>query len=76
MSDQQGNVFRALAQGRGGDRKDPEPIIQIAAKLLFLHHPTEIAVGRGDDADIDMNRPGAAQAFELLLLEHSKQLDL
>src|SRR5204863_6204010 len=49
---------------------------QIAAKLLFLHHPTEIAVGRGDDADIDMNRPSAAQTFELLLLEHSEQLDL
>src|SRR6266513_3904663 len=76
VSNQQGNIFRAVPEGRDGNRKDFEPVIQIAAKLLFLHHPTEIAVGRGDDADIDMNRPSAAQTFELLLLEHSEQLDL
>ena len=72
VSDQQGNIFRALTQGRHRDRKDLEPVIEVAAKPLLLHHLTKIAIGCGEYADIDAYRPGASQSFELLLLEHAE----
>src|SRR5262245_35192542 len=37
---------------------------------------TEIAIRRGDDPDVDADRAGASQPFELLFLEHAEQLDL
>ncbi len=76
VPDQQRNIFHAVAQGRDGYRKDLESVIQIATKPLFLDHPIKIAIGCGNDANIDAYRLGAPKAFKLLLLEHSKQLHL
>ena len=36
----------------------------------------EIAIRRRDDADVDLDRRRAADALELLLLEHAQQLGL
>ena len=36
----------------------------------------EVAVGRRDDADVDLDRLAAADALELALLQHAQQLDL
>ncbi len=36
----------------------------------------EVAVGRGHDANVDLDRLAAADALELALLQHAQQLDL
>ena len=38
--------------------------------------PGEIAVGRGDQAHVDPQRPGAAEPLELVLLQHAQDLGL
>ena len=41
VSHQQGNVFRALAQGRNANGKNIEPVVEIASKLPFFNHPIQ-----------------------------------
>ena len=76
VADERRDVVLALAQRRIHDRKHVEAVIQIAAKLFVRHHGDEVAVGRGHEPDVDADRPGAAKAFELLLLQHPQQLRL
>ena len=73
---QQRNVAAALAQGRQGDRKDIEPVVQIAAKASFAHVLGQVAIGRGDHADVDVDGPGIAEPLDLPFLQHAKQLGL
>jgi hypothetical protein len=76
VSDQQWNVFSTLAQGRGGDRKDLKPIVQIVAELLFFNQSSQIPVGCGNDANIDADRASTPQSLKFLLLKHAEQLHL
>jgi len=48
------------------DRKDFEPVVQIAPEELVAHHLRQIAVCRGDQPDISRNRPGAASRSNAL----------
>src|SRR2546430_10935854 len=59
------NVVPALAQRRELESKQVEPMEQILAKFAFRDELFEIAVGRGDDADVDGKFPRAAQSAEL-----------
>ena len=44
--------------------------------MPFVHHLAQIDVGRGDDADVDLDRLDAAEAHELALLDDAQQLGL
>src|SRR2546423_11543259 len=59
------NVVPALAQRRELESKQVEPMEQILAKFAFRDELFEIAVSRGDDADVDGKFPRAAQSPEL-----------
>ncbi len=41
-----------------------EPVIEVVAKPSVAHHRAEIAVGRGDPPDVDLDGLGAAEALE------------
>ena len=69
-------VFDSVAQRRHSHREDLQAVIEVTAELLFLHHLPQVTIRRGDHTDIDPHRPGAAQPFEFLFLEHAQQLDL
>ena len=43
---------------------------------MSLDRLLEVAVGGGDDADVDLDRLGAAEALDHPLLEHAQELDL
>ena len=45
-------VLRARAQRRHGQRDDVEPVVEVVAESTFLHELGELAVCRGDDADV------------------------
>src|SRR5271157_297639 len=71
---QQRNVLSSLPKRRDLNRKHVQSIKQVFAKLAFANHRGKIPVGRGDDSHIDMDRFGAPQTFELLLLNGTQQL--
>jgi len=53
-----------------------QPVIEIAAKLAFINHLFEIAVSRGNKANIHPDGPVASEALEFLLLDGAQQLGL
>ena len=69
-------VVEPIAQRRQVDREDVEPVVEVLAELALRDQRLEVAVGGRDDADVDLDRLGAADALELALLQHAQQLDL
>ena len=74
--DQRGNVAEALPERRQRDRHDVQAIEEIGAEPALLHLLFEIAIGRGDDADVDADVRRAADPLERLFLEKPQQLGL
>ena len=70
------DVDPALGQGRHRQRDDIEAVEQVLAELAGRHLGLEVAVGRGDDADVDLDPRVAAKAREALLLQHPQDLAL
>ncbi|OPZ05947.1 MAG: hypothetical protein BWZ08_02381 [candidate division BRC1 bacterium ADurb.BinA292] len=70
------DVALALAQRRHVDGEDIEPVVEILPEFGGFDHLFEVAVGRGDDADIDRDRAAAADALDFALLEDAEEFDL
>src|SRR5690606_27287640 len=58
------DIFRTLAQRRQVDLKPVDAIEQIGPKTAIAYEGVEIAVGRGDDAHIDMHLTHPSDAIE------------
>src|SRR5438034_8727829 len=58
------------------DGEDVQAVVEVFAEALLLDQASEVAVRRGDQADVDLDRPGAADTLELLLLEDPEELRL
>ena len=71
-----GNVFAAFAKRRNDKRHDGQPKIQILAETAFRHFRLQIAIRRGQHADIDANRLARTDALERFLLQHAEQFGL
>ena len=67
---------RALAQRRQRHVDDVDAVEEVLAELAGRDHRAQVAVRRGDDADVDLARLGVADAVERALLEHAQDLDL
>src|SRR6059058_2018807 len=76
VAHQGGNVLGPLAERRGLDREHVQPVVEIVPEPLLFHHPKEVAVRRGDEADVDLDRLRTAVPLELLLLQDAQQLRL
>src|SRR6267378_5216140 len=76
VAHQGGNVLGPLAERRGLDREHVQPVVEIVPEPLLFHHPKEVAVRRGDEADVDLDRLRTADPLELLLLQDAQQLRL
>ena len=73
---QQRDVVGAVAQRRRAQRHDVQPEVQVLAELAGRDRRLQIAVGRGDDAHVDLQRLLAADARELARLQHAQHLGL
>src|SRR5262249_57437984 len=69
---QQSDIAVTLAQRRKHKRHHVETIEEILPELPRFHLLLEVAIGGGDDADIDTHIGEAADAFEGFLLEESQ----
>ena len=58
------------------NRHDVQAVEQILAERVLVDLLFEVLVGRGDDADVDLDHLVAAQPLELLLLQHAQHLGL
>src|SRR4051812_14492749 len=76
MLGEQRNVLAPFAQGHRLDRKHVEPEIEVLAKTSALNLLLEVAIGRGDDADVDRAGALLADAFEIAFLQYAQQLAL
>jgi len=74
--DEERDVVGTLAQGRHRNRKHVQPIKEIASERAGFDRRQQVAVGRGNDAHVDVNRSGPADALELAFLKNAQQRDL
>ena len=70
-----------MSSGRSRKRRQVhgdhvQAVVQILAERAVLHHLQQVGVGRGDDADVDLDRAVIADALELALLQHAQHLHL
>ncbi len=70
------DVLAALAQRRQRDRDHVETIVEIEAEAPLAQRFGEIDMGGGDETEVDMVRPVAADRLYLLVLQHAQQLGL
>ncbi len=57
-------------------RNRAEPVVEVLPKQPLTDHRLEIAVGRGDQADVDLDLGSRADAAERRRVEDAEQLDL
>src|SRR2546426_2234024 len=70
------DVLVTLAERWHTDRDDVEPVVEVLAEAPLSHHLGQVLVRGGDDAHVDLDGVRAAEALELTLLEHAKDLGL
>ena len=70
------DVLTAFAERWEVDRVDREAIEEVLAKLPLRRHGAEVAVRRGDDADVRAHRLVSADPLERLLLQHTEDFGL
>ena len=70
------NVDGAFAQRRQADRKGVDAVVEVLAEPAFADEHVEWAIGRRDQAEVDVNRLIATQALEPAFLKHTQQLGL
>src|SRR5438552_1089221 len=76
MADQPGDVVAGLAQRRQHHGEDIQTVVEVAAENAVGHQPRQVAVRGRHQAHVHPDGPRAAQALELLLLQHAEQLRL
>ena len=70
------DVVAALAQGRQRERHDLQAVVEVLAEASGRDLGLEVLVGRGHDADVDLDGLLAAHALELALLQRAQELEL
>ncbi len=76
MLDEQRQILGALAQRRKMQRDHVQPIVEVRSKGSLAHRLFQVAIGGGDDADVDVDALLAADAHELALLDDAQELGL
>ena len=76
MLEEHPEVFLAFAQGRQPQVDDRQPVEQVAPEGRGLDILQQVAVGGGNDPDIQRDRVVAAQAGDAFLLQHAQQVGL
>ncbi len=76
MLGEQQDVLPTLAQRGQADGEHGEAIVEVVAEAALGHRRVEVAVGRGDEADVGLEGRRAAHPLVLTFLEHAEELAL
>jgi hypothetical protein len=74
--DQDRNVAAALPQRRHDDLDAVQPVIEVGAERAFCRQHGKTAIGRHDDAGVDVARHMTADALDRKVLNRAQQLGL
>ena len=69
-------IAHALAERRELDVNHVQSVVEVLAEAARLHLGLEVAVRRGDDADVALRRAGLSEGRVLALLEQAEELHL
>ena len=70
------DILLALPQGLEGDGDHVEPVVEVLSEAALPHLLPQVLVGGGDDPDVQLDHPAAAEPDELALLQDPQQLGL
>ena len=76
VADQRRQIVDALAERREMDPDDGEPLVEVGAEAPRRHERLEVAVGRGDDAEVHFVPVVLAEPADDAILEDAQQLHL
>ena len=76
VSDQHRNIFPSFPQRRYLDRKNVEPIKEIAPKGARIDGRLQVTVGGGNDANIRPDGSSSTDTFEFMFLQNTQESDL
>jgi len=76
IPDELRNVRLSFTKRRKRNREDIQAVVQVFAKFTVVNHLPEIAVGGGDDTDVDARRACATDRFEFAFLKNAEQFGL
>ena len=76
MTRQFEHVGAPLPERRHRDRKHVEAVIEVFAELPVARALGQIAIGRGDDAHIDLHRTLGADGIDFAFLQRAQELHL
>ena len=76
MVDEERQVFFALGKGGNGNFDHGEAVVEVLAEKAVGDGLAQVAVGCGDDADVDFAGLERANALNFLVLEGAQQLGL
>src|SRR5579863_2786986 len=76
MTNQEGDIFAAFAQGRQPYGKNVDAVEQVVTELALADAAREIPVGGCDHTYVDLQGARAAQPLELLILQDTEQFGL
>jgi hypothetical protein len=74
--EQAADVLLALAQRRDDDGAHEQAVVQVAAEAAGLDLGAQVAVGRGDEAEVGGDGLAGANGLVGALLQHAQQLHL
>jgi hypothetical protein len=69
----QWNIFNSFAQRRNVYRKHIQAIVKVLPEIAFVHVRDKIAIGRCQDAYVDLNGFRASNSLKFAFLKHTKQ---
>src|SRR5262245_39536986 len=75
-ADQERDVLGAFPERGKRDGEDAEAIVEVLAERAGADNLEQVAVGGGDDPDIDRDGRAAADALDLALLQDAEELGL
>src|SRR5690606_28309460 len=73
---QRREVLLALAQRRHRDLDHLEAVVEVMPKPAGCNGGLQVAIGRGNEPDIHLDRLCAADTLELAFLQHAEELHL
>ena len=72
MFGKQENIFRPVSQRRQIERHNTQPIIEVFSKTFLTDRFSEIGICCGDDAHVDRDRVGSADASDNFLFQNAE----
>ncbi len=70
------DVFGAFSERWYLDGEYVEAVVEVGAEVAFFHELHEVAIGGGEEADVDLDGLGAADALEFAFLKNAQELGL